>query len=220
MTQPQNPTTSNLDQVTEKVRERLDSINAVREQALKVSREVVRASANAIRAIHRGEFEDAKALMEDANRKRLESVEMLADFPNIYYTGYVQDAAKEFAEASITYAMVRGEPLPDPDELKVEGPAYLNGMGEAVGEMRRHALDVIREGDIASGERILRIMDDVYYVLVTFDYPDAVTSGLRRTTDMVRGVLERTRGDLTITIRERQLESALTDAMKAWQKGE
>jgi translin len=218
MTGAKNPTTANLDEIAEKVRGHLDSVNAVREQALKVSREVIRASANAIRAVHRGEFEEAKALMAEGDRKRLESVEMLAEFPNIYYTGYVQDAAKEFAEASITYAMVRGEPLPDPDDLKVEGPAYLNGLAEAVGEMRRHALDVIREGDIDAGERILRIMDDVYYVLITFDYPDAVTSGLRRTTDMVRGVLERTRGDLTLTIRERQLESAIKDAMAAWEE--
>lgn len=131
--------------------------------------------------------------------------------PNIYRAGYVQDALKEFAEASITYALITRRPLPGPDELNIDYPAYLKGLGEAMGELRRAILDLIRRGDLARGEELLNTMDEVYGVLVTVDYPEAVTGGLRRTTDMVRGVLERTRGDLTVAVRQQDLEKTLKE---------
>ncbi len=133
----------------------------------------------------------------------------VADYADLYHAGYTQDALKEFAEASITYALVTDHPLPDPDELGVEYAAYLNGLGEAAGELRRHVLDLIRHGELERGEEILSMMDDIYGVLVTIDFPNAVTGGLRRTTDMVRGVLERTRGDLTMSLRQEKLQQAL-----------
>lgn len=131
---------------------------------------------------------------------------MLADKLEIYYTGYVQDAQKEYAESELTYAIIRELPFPTLGELGLEAPAYINGLAEAIGESRRHVLDVMRLGDMARAGRILTIMDDVYYTLITLDYPDAVTQGLRRQTDMVRGVLERTRGDLTLLQEQRRLE--------------
>jgi translin len=129
----------------------------------------------------------------------------------IYEAGYVQDALKEYAEASITYALLAEQPLPSPGELKIDYPAYLNGLAEAMGELRRAILDLIRRGELTRGEELLGIMDEVYGILVTVDYPDAITRGLRRTTDMVRGVLERTRGDLTITVRQQRLEATLRE---------
>jgi len=129
----------------------------------------------------------------------------------IYEAGYVQDALKEYAEASITYAFLAGQPLPGPGDLEVDYPAYLNGLAEAMGELRRAILDLIRRGELEKGEELLGIMDEVYGILVTVDYPDAITRGLRRTTDMVRGVLERTRGDLTLTVRQQRLEATLRD---------
>jgi translin len=138
-------------------------------------------------------------------------VDGVADYADLYYAGYTQDALKEFAEANITYALITNRPLPDPDELGVEYAAYLNGLGEAAGELRRHVLDLIRHGDLERGEEILSMMDDIYGVLVTIDFPNAITGGLRRTTDMVRGVLERTRGDLTMSLRQEKLQQALRD---------
>ena len=124
-------------------------------------------------------------------------------------TGFVRDAHKEFAEARLVLALVTGEPIPDPDELHVDPAAYLNGLGESAGEIRRYLLDSIRKGDLSRGEELLAAMDDIYNVLVTMDFPDAITGGLRRTTDMVRGVLERTRSDLTLVIRQKDLENKL-----------
>lgn len=199
----------NLDTIAERIRQDFEARNAARDEALRRSRELIRYCANTIRATHRAEFEEARQLLATAQQAASELVKCVADYPDLYYTGYTQDALKELAEASITYALITDSPLPDPDDLGVEYPAYLNGLGEAVGELRRHVLDVIRRGQVERGEEILSIMDDIYAVLVTMDFPEAITGGLRRTTDMVRGVLERTRGDLTMAIRQDKLQEAL-----------
>ena len=133
----------------------------------------------------------------------------MAEYNELGYTGFVRDAQKEFAEGSIILALVTGERPPDPDELGIDFAAYLNGLGEAVGELRRYLLDSMRKGDLSRGEELLSAMDDIYNILVTMDFPDAITGGLRRTTDMVRGVLERTRSDLTLVIRQKDLEKRL-----------
>ncbi len=199
----------NLEVIAERIREALEAKNAARDEALRRSRELIRRCANTIRATHRAEFEEASQLLATAHRAASELVECVADYPDLYYAGYTQDALKELAEASITYALITDEPLPDPDDLSVEYAAYLNGLGEAVGEMRRHVLDIIRRGQIERAEEILVAMDDIYAVLVTIDFPDAITRRLRRTTDMVRAVLERTRGDLTMAMRQDKLQEAL-----------
>jgi translin len=199
----------NLDNIAERIREDFEARNAARDEALRRSRQLIRYCANSIRATHRAEFEEAGQLLATARQAASELVECVADYPDLYYAGYTQDALKEFAEANITYALITDGPLPDPDDLGVEYPAYLNGLGEAVGELRRYVLDIIRRGQIERGEEILAAMDDVYAVLVTIDFPDAITSRLRRTTDVVRGVLERTRGDLTMAMRQDKLREAL-----------
>ncbi len=199
----------NLEAIAERIREALEAKNAARDEALRRSRELIRRCANTIRATHRAEFEEASQLLATAHRAASELVECVADYPDLYYAGYTQDALKELAEASITYALITDEPLPDPDDLSVEYAAYLNGLGEAVGEMRRHVLDIIRRGQTERAEEILVAMDDIYAVLVTIDFPDAITRRLRRTTDMVRAVLERTRGDLTMAMRQDKLQKAL-----------
>jgi translin len=201
----------NLETIVEKIRTNFEAKTKVRDETLRLSRELIRHCANAIRATHRGEFENATGLLATARALASEMVDGVADYADLYHAGYTQDALKEFAEASITYALVTDGPLPDPDELGMEYAAYLNGLGEAAGELRRHVLDLIRHGELERGEEILSMMDDIYGVLVTIDFPNAVTGGLRRTTDMVRGVLERTRGDLTMSLRQEKLQQALRD---------
>ena len=198
-----------LDAIAERIRQDFEARNAARDEALRRSRELIRYCANTIRATHRAEFEEASQLLATAHQAASELVECVADYPDLYYAGYTQDALKELAEASITYALITNGSLPDPDDLSIEYAAYLNGLGEAVGELRRYVLDIIRRGQIERGEVILSAMDDIYAVLVTIDFPDAITGRLRRTTDMVRGVLERTRGDLTMAMRQDKLGEAL-----------
>ena len=201
----------NLETIAEKIRTNFEAKNRVRDEALRLSRELIRHCANAIRATHRSEFENATELLVTAKALASEMVDGVADYADLYHAGYTQDALKEFAEASITYALITDRPLPDPDALGVEYAAYLNGLGEAAGELRRHVLDLIRHGELERGEKVLSMMDDIYGILVTIDFPNAVTGGLRRTTDMVRGVLERTRGDLTMSLRQEKLQQALRD---------
>jgi translin len=200
-----------LNEIAEEALEALEARHRVREQALELSRQLIRHSANTIRAIHRGEFEKAREMLDEGRAVADRFSSDLVNEMAIYEAGYVQDALKEYAEASITYAFLAGEPLPSPGDLEIDYPAYLNGLAEAMGELRRAILDLIRRGELEKGEELLGIMDEVYGILVTVDYPDAITRGLRRTTDMVRGVLERTRGDLTLTVRQQRLEATLRE---------
>lgn len=193
-----------------KIRQNFDLKDRARERALAISREVIRNSANAIRAIHREEFEPAKKLLEETGRLVKEMNESLRGCLDVYHAGFVQDAQKEYAEGLLTLAMVRKTPLPDPDDIGVDYGPYLGALAEAVGELRRHILDHMRRRDSAWGEEMLDMMDEVYYQLVSFDYPNAVSGGLKRISDMLRSVLERTRGDLTTAIRQQELEQALS----------
>lgn len=198
-----------LEPVMDHVRAAFADKNAAREKALPLCRDAIRHSANAIRAVHREDFEQAEKLAAAAGQQLAEAKDALRPHLDTYFAGFVHDSQKEFAEASITLAIIAARPLPTPQQLDIELPAYLNGLGEAVGELRRHLLDKLRAGDVEHCESILAAMDDMYSVLVTVDYPDAMTNGLRRTTDSVRGILERTRGDLTVSVRQRELERRL-----------
>lgn len=202
---------SQLDGIMESVRAQFAAKNEARERALPLCREAIRLSANAIRAVHRDDFKTAEELVSKARTQVRTAKESLAGHPDIYHAGFVHDAQKEYAEAEITLALIAGRALPTPEGLEVEIAAYLNGMGEAVGELRRHLLDVLRSGDVERCETWLQAMDDMYSVLVTVDYPDAMTGGLRRTTDSVRGILEKTRGDLTLSAQQRRLEQRLSE---------
>lgn len=203
---------STIDAIVGDISGRLQSKNAARDRALVESRQLVRTSANAIRALHRGEIEQAREHLDAGRELVVAARRDLADQPDVYWAGYVQDAQKEFAEANLVSAMIAGTRFPTPDDLGVEGAPYLNGMAEAASEMRRYVLDTIRRGGAAEmkeAERILAVMDDVYTNLITVDFPDTITGGLRRTVDSLRAVLERTRGDLTISIRQAELARAL-----------
>ena len=201
--------TDNLEPIADQIRLSFSAKDAAREKVLPLCREVIRHCSQAIRAIHRQEFNQAKELLGAARNLLDEVFQTMVSCSELGYTGFVRDAQKEFAEGSITLALVAGEQLPSPDELSIDAAAYLNGLGEAVGELRRYLLDSMRKGDLSRGEELLAAMDDIYSVLVTMDFPDAITGGLRRTTDMVRGVLERTRSDLTLVIRQKYLENKL-----------
>ncbi len=199
----------NLDSISETVRAELTARDEAREKLLPLSRDAIRFCSQSIRAIHRQEFDNAVSQLAEARSLINRAAQAISDNPELGATGALKDAQKELAEGHITLAIIKGDDLPTPAELGVDGAAYLNGMGEAVGEVRRYLLDGLRRGDLTRGEELLGAMDDIYSTLVTFDYPDAVTGGLRRTTDMVRGVLERTRSDLTLTIQQKRLEEKL-----------
>jgi translin len=201
-----------LTPIEEWARAELDRRNAAREQVLRWSRELVRSCANSIRAVHRRDFLIASQLIAEASALNARMCATVGDMGDIYWAGYVQDAQKELVEAYATYALVKGDPLPVPTTLGVAPGPFLNGLAEAVGELRRYVLDMLRRGEMEGCEGLLESMDDIYALLVTMDYPDALTSGLRRTTDATRGILEKTRGDLTLALRQEALSRALRAA--------
>lgn len=203
-----------LDTIAEKIRQDFTTKNTARDRALIASRELVRFCSLTIRAVHRAEFAEADSQLAQAAALAAELRESLAAMPDVFYTGYVQDSLKELAEARVFYALVAGRPLPDPDSLGVGYASYLNALGEVVGELRRYILDALRQGKTERCEDILQQMDDIYSVMVTMDFPDAITGGLRRTTDVTRGIMEKTRGDLTFALRQNTLERALAEFEK------
>ncbi|KPL77652.1 haloacid dehalogenase [Ornatilinea apprima] len=199
----------NLQTIADQVVEVFEELTHARDQALINARQLTRKSAHTIRAIHRLEREEAQSLLAEACELQHKLNTDLANYPTLLYAGYTMDAIKEFVEASITYALIVDDPLPTPQDLGVEPATYLNGLAEVTGELRRRVLDILRHGYSEEAERLLTIMDEIYSVLVTIDYPDAITNGLRRQTDLVRGIVERTRGDMTIALQEERLKQSM-----------
>lgn len=213
MTTPDPKTSTDiLITITDPIRERFIAANAARDDAISRSRELIRHCAECIRAIHRREWEIAQGKLTIIQEAAAEIKTVVAGYPELYHTGYTQDALKEVVEAFATYAIIRDEPLPTLESLQVEPATYLLGLSEAATELRRFILDIMRRDERHSdeAERLLDWMDAIYDQLVTFDFPDALTHGLRRQTDVVRGVLERTRGDLTHSLRQQRLQDALS----------
>ncbi|MCS6919193.1 MAG: hypothetical protein NZM28_05445 [Fimbriimonadales bacterium] len=205
-------------EIAEQLRQQIEQRHQAREAGLQACRKATQLCARAIRSLHRHEFETCRALLTEAHREICHAREQLRPFPSIYYAGFLHDAEKEYVEGETLYAIVLGDALPEPDELGVEIPAYLNGIAEAASECRRYVLDLLRSGELTHAETLLGVMDEIYDELVTFDYPDAVTGGLRRTCDSLRAVLERTRADLTLTATQKELENTLASVYQALQE--
>jgi Predicted RNA-binding protein of the translin family len=199
-----------LEKIAEQIRQNFDAQTAIRDKALGQARALTRACALSIRAVHRDETEVMQAHLDEAKTLADSLRNDLADYPAFFFAGYTQDSLKEFAEASITCALIRHQALPTPEDLTLPPNTYLNGLAESVGEMRRRCLDMLRQDNSAEAERLLGHMDDIFAILVTMDYPDAITNGLRRQTDVVRAIIERTRGDVTFSLRGEKLERSLS----------
>ena len=199
-----------LSDLSQRLSTRLDAATSAREKGLASSREAIRFCGNAIRALHRHENDVAGGLLDDAQSRIEAARAALKDFPDLLNAGFIHDAEKELAEGRITYALVNSEPFPTPEEVGVDHSAFLKGMAESIGELRRHILDLMRQGDLKRCEELLGSMDDMYFVLVSMDYPDGITHGLRRLTDVARSIIERTRGDFTTS----SIQSSLRDALE------
>jgi len=198
-----------LEIITAKLRPYFAVEDEAREKALRSCRQVIRCSADAIRAVHRQEHDKAKQLLDSAHELVRELNHDLAGHGKLLHSGFVHDAQKEFAEGCITLALIAGEDLPKPEKLGVSNAAYLDGLGESVGELRRYILDSLRRGDFSRCEELLAIMDEIYGILMTMDFPELLAHGLRRTIDAIRGIIERTRGDVTVALRQKNLETKL-----------
>ncbi len=200
-----------LEIIAAKLRPYFVAEDEAREKALRSCRQVIRYSADAIRAVHRQEHDKAKQLLDSTHELLRELNHDLAGHGKLLHSGFVHDAQKEFTEGYITLALIAGENLPKPEELDVSNAAYLDGLGESVGELRRYILDSLRRDDFSRCEELLTIMDEIYGILMTMDFPELLAHGLRRTTDAIRGIIERTRGDLTVALRQKNLAAKLDD---------
>lgn len=198
-----------LENIAEGIRQHFDVRTSKRDEALKQARQLTRACSLAIRAVHRDDQEAMDTNLAEAQSLADKLREELKQYPDLFYAGYTQDSLKEFVEANVTCALIQNQSLQTPEELGVEDATYLNGLAEVVGELRRRTLDILRSGYSQEAERLLGHMDEIYSVLVTMDYPDAITNGLRRQTDLARGIIEKTRGDVTFSLRGEHLTEAI-----------
>ena len=200
---------ASLSEILTLIRQRLDRKEELREQVLPLARQLIRESAALIKNAHRKEWDEAqnrrKVLLEAVSELKVK----LTEAPDLWFAGFVQDALKEVAEACIVYALLRDEPVPSPEDLGIDDAPYLNGLLEAMGELRRAILDAIRSEDLSTAEKFLAIMDEVYFEAMTFDQADAITQGARRRTDALRAILERTRSDITLAYQYRKLSNLL-----------
>lgn len=199
----------NLEAIAHQIRESFDEKTAVRDKVLGQARTLTRHCAHAIRALHREDTEKAQDELKAAKELADSLSSHKNSHPSLFFAGYTQDALKEYAEANIVAVLLDNGTLPSPEDLGLQNSTYLKGLAEVVGELRRRCLDILRNGHSDEVNRLMTYMDDIYDVLVTIDYPDAVTHGLRRQTDIVRGIVERTRGDITMSFRQERLEETL-----------
>ncbi len=203
--------TNNLDSISEKIRSTLTEKDSAREECLKNCREIIRLSSTAIRAVHRGENQKASSLISSASKLiNRTKTELSNKHIDILHANYMHDSCKEYAEAVITYSIIFKRSIPDPDLLGIPYSAYLNGLAESIGELRRFILDSLRSNKYSQAEELLTIMDHIYTILVSMDFPDAITYGLRRNTDNARGIIERTRGDITLLSQNNILQQKLS----------
>lgn len=198
-----------IEEIADRIHRSFEERTAVRDQILTQARALTRHCAHAIRAAHRDERELARDHLMQAKQIVEAFREIQLRYPDLYYAGYAQDALKEYAESQIVFSLLEAPRLPQPEELELEYPVYLQGLAEAVGELRRRCLDVLLNSNPEEAERLLGHMDDIYAILVTMDYPDAITGGLRRLTDLARSIIERTRGEVVLSLRQEKLEKSL-----------
>jgi len=199
-----------MDKIGSRIKKSLNNKDKSREKGLPLTRKVIRFSSEIIKMAHRGQLQESRTLLEEAGKILREAQKSLEKYPDIYYGGFLQSAEKEYAEATITLALIKKQSLPSPEVLKIGGTSYLRGMGEAIGEMRRYILDSIRKDKLSDCERLLGLMDEMYYFLFSFDYPEPLVRGLRRTVDSARGLIERTRADVTNAVCQKRLEEKLS----------
>jgi translin len=200
---------TSFENLADQIRESFERKNKIRDEALSQSRNLIRHAARTIRAIHRDDTDLAQEHLNEADQLAANLRQGLAEDPDLYFSGYAQDALKEYCEAHLTLAIITNQPWPSPDDLQVEYATYLNGISEVVGELRRRIMDIMREGHSQEVQRLLDVMDDIYAQLVTMDFPDALTYGLRRRTDIARSIIERTQADVTVSFRQQQLETRI-----------
>jgi translin len=200
-----------LEDIAEKIHRSFEVCTSERDRALTQARTLTRHCANAIRAVHRDEHSLARQHLDEARQLVQSLRDNLVDLPDLFYAGYTQDALKEYAEAALVFALINDNDFPSPEDLLLEPATYLQGLAEAVGELRRRILDMLLKDNPSEAQRLLGEMDDIYAILVTMDYPDAITGGLRRLTDVARGIIERTRGDFTLSLRQERLENSIRE---------
>jgi translin len=195
----------NLDKIVDKIEKSIDDKDKTREQALRASREIIIGCRKAIQLIHQKKMKNANTNIKQASKKLTDLYDITKNYPDLYHAGFVENAAQEFVEANCFYNIMLGKELPDPDKIQTTYSSYLMGLCDLVGELRRTALDSIRQGKAKIADKYLAMMEEIYDVIIRFDYPSGLIP-IKKKQDMVRGLVEKTRGELAVASCERRIE--------------
>ena len=195
----------NLDNIVNKIEKDIDNKDKIREEALRSSREIIINCRKAIQYVHQDLKKEAKGNIKQASTKLSDLYNITKEYPEIYHAGFVENAAQELVEAQCFYNIMKGKDLPDPDEMQTTYSSYLLGLCDLVGELRRTVLDSIRSGEQKNADDYLTMMEEIYDVIIRFDYPSGLIP-IKKKQDMVRSLIEKTRGELAVASCEKRIE--------------
>ncbi len=194
----------NLDGIIEKIENHIGEKEKVREDALKASRDIIIFCRKGIQQLHRNQMEEAESYMKQASSRLAQLYEITMGHADVFHTGFVENAAQEYVEIQCLYNIMKGVDLPDPDAIQTTYSAYLLGLCDVVGELRRGALDFMLEGNTQKANEYLGYMDRIYDAIMSFDYPSALVP-IKKKQDMVRSLIEKTRGELVVSSCEQRI---------------
>lgn len=202
-----------LNNIFSEITEKLDDIDRDREDILKISREIVRHCSIAIKSIHRKEFDVYRDKIKEIKSNHENLLTFVKKHPMLF-SGYIKTPEQEYMEAVCLYAIINDQELPSPTDYNVDSVNYLLGLADVIGELRRHILDKIRRDEIDDLEKVLDTMSEIYSHLFAIDYPKGITQDLRRKTDVARGIIEKTRGDISLSLQINRLNKNLINQQK------
>ena len=196
---------NNLEDIISKIQVYIDDKDSIRETSLKYARTVIIHCRKAIQLIHQHKMQQAEELIKKASATLAELYDVTKDHADLSKAGYVENAAQEFVEAQCFYNILHHEALPDPDAIQTTYTAYLMGLCDVVGELRRKALDMVLAGEQKDAQQYLVIMEDIYAAILRFDYPSSLIP-IKRKQDIARNLIEKTRGELAVASCEQRIE--------------
>lgn len=197
--------TSTFQTLSEKIERRLVSLNEIRDDLMRLSRDVLKYSGRSIESFHRKQIDQTEQNLEKAENNLIELTKILETEPSFYQLGLVNVALQEYTEAKLLLDIVEKGKFSTVEELKVTEQTYLLGIADLIGELRRYTLEKLLEGEIVKAKSVYNIMKEIYGTFMQIDYGKNLVSDFRRKKDIARVLIERTLSDLLGAIQSEKI---------------
>ncbi len=186
----------------------LDKLDEDREEILRKSRVIIKDCSIAIKSIHREENKSYQDIILKIKNELDVLKNLIIKNPGHFYK-YLKTPEQEYTEAIVLFSIIQNQKIPTHIDLNVDALHYILGLADVIGELRRYILDNIRKSRIDVINDILEKMDELYTYLFSLDYPSGMTKDLRHKTDVARNIIEKTRGDITLSVQMNNLTNLL-----------